>query len=591
MTRTQRFDERINRSFAPFRNPSLEHVEAACQRVLHNLREEGDESPDRVETQSSPAPAAPTWIRAAVAMSAAAAVIAAVVWIPLRERVLDGDALARVEMGDGGLHLVSRGERLQPGDAIDAGDLVRTNGAAGAIVVLSDGSRVEIRAQSEVRLERAEDGARIHLSRGGVIVDAATQRDGHLYVQTRDVTVSVVGTVFVVNANKRGSRIAVLEGEVRVQQGVAEQTLKPGEQLETNPSIVEAIPVTEVVAWSRNAPALLALLPRAPVPPSPSAPSPQPPLEPAEKFEVSSVRASDAFAPAPGARGAGSGDAVNGGPGSRGCVSPNSGHSQQIDPRRLAINRATLFQLVVWAYPVPYFPVPLNPAPHPFYLCGVPSEFIAGGPAWLRTDVWDVEANIPQGLFSSTPALLDPRLRRMLQALLVERFNLVMRRETKELPVYLLKVGRDGPKFNGRRESDGREAVSLGRDGKPLPPELQGRRLDRNGQPLPEPEGTIGMLGKSTLARNLSMDEWARYLFAAPGAVGRPVVDRTGLAGRFDFHFDSAVPLDTSNPEALERSMASYKLEVLEAMGFELEESRALFDVWVIESAERPTEN
>jgi RNA polymerase sigma factor (sigma-70 family) len=70
------------------------------------------------------------------------------------------------------------------------------------------GSRVEIREMSELSLDHASDGLRIRLSKGSIIVNAAKQRNGHLYVQTKDMTVSVVGTVFVVNAEEAGSRVA-----------------------------------------------------------------------------------------------------------------------------------------------------------------------------------------------------------------------------------------------------------------------------------------------------------------------------------------------------------------------------------------------
>ncbi|MBI4471869.1 MAG: FecR domain-containing protein [Acidobacteria bacterium] len=56
-----------------------------------------------------------------------------------------------------------------------------------------------------------------------MIVDAAQQLAGFLYVQTKDVTVSVIGTVFLVNADEAGSRVAVIEGEVHVRQGETER--------------------------------------------------------------------------------------------------------------------------------------------------------------------------------------------------------------------------------------------------------------------------------------------------------------------------------------------------------------------------------
>src|SRR6185369_1380993 len=120
---------------------------------------------------------------------------------------------------------------------------IRTDDRAGRILTLADDSRVEMRAQSEMTVDNAADGIRIHLNRGSVIVNAAKQGSGHLYVQTKDCTVSVVGTVFLVEATEAGSRVAVIEGEVHVQQGAALKSLQPGEQVATTPSI----PVRPVV--------------------------------------------------------------------------------------------------------------------------------------------------------------------------------------------------------------------------------------------------------------------------------------------------------------------------------------------------------
>ena len=68
-----------------------------------------------------------------------------------------------------------------------------------------------------------------------------------------------VGSVFLVNAEESGSRVAVIQGEVRVQQGSTLKKLLPGEQVETNP-IMQSVPVIEEIRWSRDAIAHLALL-------------------------------------------------------------------------------------------------------------------------------------------------------------------------------------------------------------------------------------------------------------------------------------------------------------------------------------------
>src|SRR6185436_510717 len=94
---------------------------------------------------------------------------------------------------------------------------------------------------------------------GSIIVSAAKQPSGHLYVQTKDMTVSVVGTIFLVNAEVDGSRVAVIEGEVRVHEGTTETKLRPGEQVSTSRTLA-ARPVKEEIAWSRQADAHLAIL-------------------------------------------------------------------------------------------------------------------------------------------------------------------------------------------------------------------------------------------------------------------------------------------------------------------------------------------
>ena len=143
-------------------------------------------------------------------------------------------------------------------------------GDDGLQVTLADHSSVEMRAHSEMTVGRAADGIQIGLKTGDIIVSAAKQRDGHLYVQTKDMTVSVVGTVFLVNADEEGSRVGVIEGEVRVRergtawsrsgrQGGRETRLRPGEQVATSSAIV-ARPLTEDINWSRNATAHLAIL-------------------------------------------------------------------------------------------------------------------------------------------------------------------------------------------------------------------------------------------------------------------------------------------------------------------------------------------
>jgi len=136
---------------------------------------------------------------------------------------------------------------------------VRSNNPEGTLLALRDGSRVEVRSQSNLQIDQAGDGLRLRLNSGSVIVTAAKQASGHLYVETMGAIVSVVGTVFVVSAERTGSRVGVIEGVVNVQQGGSSQKLLRGEQLATNPAM-EFVPIDVQVSWSRSVASYLALL-------------------------------------------------------------------------------------------------------------------------------------------------------------------------------------------------------------------------------------------------------------------------------------------------------------------------------------------
>jgi hypothetical protein len=202
--------------------------------------------------------------RAVAAFAVAAALIAAVAlqqtgYLNFLLPVAHVNAMARTI--DGRLYKVS-GVNMDPivaGAALTAGETIRTAAGSRAVIELQDGTRIEMRERSQLSLSGAYDGVRVNLDRGSVIVEAAKQRDGHLYVGTEDCTVSVVGTVFAVSTGVKGSRVSVIEGEVRVAQSSAEKALLPGEQLTTAPSLT-AVSIEEEISWSRNLDTHLAML-------------------------------------------------------------------------------------------------------------------------------------------------------------------------------------------------------------------------------------------------------------------------------------------------------------------------------------------
>ncbi|MFN0123947.1 MAG: FecR domain-containing protein [Blastocatellia bacterium] len=159
-----------------------------------------------------------------------------------------------VQATDGPVYRVADDQTiaLNNGAQIAKGEKVRTAKDAGAVVRLADGSLIEMRERSEFWLSESPEGTTIHLERGSVIVQAAKQRNKHLYVATPDSLVSVVGTIFSVNSGTKGSRVSVIEGEVHVTHASKEWVLKPGDQVTTSQAI-EKVALQEEIAWSREA--------------------------------------------------------------------------------------------------------------------------------------------------------------------------------------------------------------------------------------------------------------------------------------------------------------------------------------------------
>ena len=165
-----------------------------------------------------------------------------------------GDLEATVQAAEGQVYQIAdtKSTPISAGEKLAKGERVRTAKDAHAFVRLGDGSMIEMRERSELSLTNNVQGTTIHLNRGSIMVEAAKQQNGRLFVDTGDSLVSVTGTVFSVDSGTKGSRVSVVEGEVRLDHKGTERVLRPGEQATTNASI-EMIPVKDDVAWSRKA--------------------------------------------------------------------------------------------------------------------------------------------------------------------------------------------------------------------------------------------------------------------------------------------------------------------------------------------------
>jgi hypothetical protein len=244
-----------------------DHVHAcvACRHALERARAGEPQTVLRLETRrrnpnASSIPSSMAW---GWAMGAAAVFAAAVAVVAFSNGILPGQHSVRasVQTVDGSLYTGSGAEmRLIPaGYEIRNGDEVRTAKGSTAVVRLLDGSLVEMGERSDLSVTRAWKGTTIHLDGGQVIVQAAKQRSGRLYVATDDGLVSVKGTIFSVNHGTKGSRVAVIEGVVRVDYGERTTDLRAGDEATSGPS-VSKVPIQNEIAWSKNSAKYLALL-------------------------------------------------------------------------------------------------------------------------------------------------------------------------------------------------------------------------------------------------------------------------------------------------------------------------------------------
>ena len=161
---------------------------------------------------------------------------------------------ATIENVSGAVFVISdAGSRqLAAGEQLQKGERMRTAKDSNALLRLADGSTVEMRERSEFSVSENRRGVTVRLERGDVIVEAAKQHNGRLYVQTPDSLVSVKGTIFAVESGTKGSRVSVVEGEVEVNHQGKDETLLPGDQTTTSRNL-DRTSVEQNVAWSRNA--------------------------------------------------------------------------------------------------------------------------------------------------------------------------------------------------------------------------------------------------------------------------------------------------------------------------------------------------
>jgi uncharacterized protein (TIGR03435 family) len=133
-----------------------------------------------------------------------------------------------------------------------------------------------------------------------------------------------------------------------------------------------------------------------------------------------------------------------------------------IQNHRFTAKAVTLYMLMKWSYGIT-----AKASSCIFSEC----DFLTGGPSWVRSDQFDVQALMPDDSPIYTFAQMRdgraPALQAMLQMMLADRFKLILHRETKKMPVYVLTVAKGGPKLMPSRE-DEKQALNV--NGNPAVP-------------------------------------------------------------------------------------------------------------------------
>jgi len=210
------------------------------------------------------------------------------------------------------------------------------------------------------------------------------------------------------------------------------------------------------------------------------------------------------------------------------------------------------------------------------------TEQVSGGPAWIRTDFYQINAKVSDSIVNgewkklSIPQRLNEGML-MLRALLIDRFKLRIKHETEVLPVFEVVLAENGPKITEDKTND-RPCRMTGPSG--LGP---------------------GELGFDVTSCHLS--DFLGVIALLPGARNRPLVDKTGLHGRYSFklHWMPKEPPGTPTPASGGQSSPSatsadpsgspFLTALREQLGLTVQSTTAPLDTFVIEHIERPTEN
>jgi uncharacterized protein (TIGR03435 family) len=208
------------------------------------------------------------------------------------------------------------------------------------------------------------------------------------------------------------------------------------------------------------------------------------------------------------------------------------------------------------------------------------SEFqkIQGLPAWCQWggETYDIDAKVAESDIPEWKKFDQNQIEAALQALLADRFHLKAHFETRDAAVYALVVGKSGPKFKQAAPGDTYPGGFHSTSGQP------GHGLGERWEPGSDRGREIGQAA--------TMAALAQFLSSMMNPViGRQVVDRTGLAGEYDF----SLPIynEWMGDHQGTDTEASIFTVIEDSLGLRLEPAKAPMQILVIDHIERPTDN
>jgi uncharacterized protein (TIGR03435 family) len=217
---------------------------------------------------------------------------------------------------------------------------------------------------------------------------------------------------------------------------------------------------------------------------------------------------------------------------------------------------------------------------------GISDFQVLGGPEWIDSDRYDVEATPGAALEEQLQKMTSDQStlvkHQMLQTLLAERFKLTLHHDTKELPIYALVVAKGGSKLQETKPDDANPDAA-------------------NAPAHPSGKGRMRMSFQSTAieltATGMAMDGLARQLASQ---LHSTVQNQTGLKGIYDFtlHFTPEdAPMDASEPggganaSLADNSGTSIFAAVQDQLGLKLESKKGPVEVVVVDHVDKPSEN